>query len=122
MKTGGRQKGTPNKKTQALMEKCELLGVDPFHIQLLFAKGDWKELGLPEHQVRFITEGGAEVLEPSISPELRQKAAKDVCEYLYPKRKALEHSMDIPQEVADKYEELKDTTEEELKKIIANDH
>lgn len=88
---GGRKKGTPNKKTQALLEKAKELGVDPFEILLLFAKGDWKALGYdsPE-KVIAVTKDGQEVFSDRITAELRQKSAKDAAEYLYAKRKALE--------------------------------
>lgn len=82
-KTGGRKKGTPNKLTQDLHQIAEELGVNPFEILLRFAKGDYEALNLPE-----CTSFGA----PTIPPELRQKAAKDACEYLFPKRKAIEHT------------------------------
>lgn len=63
----GRQKGTPNKSTQSLMEKCEAKGVDVFEAMLEY------------------------VTQPS-TMELRFAALKELCQYLYPKRKALEHS------------------------------
>lgn len=97
----GRKKGTPNKKTQTLLEKCEEIGCDPFEVLMRFAAGDWKGLGykctcyasnpkcitaednLPAHKKTKCD------CEP-ISKELRQKSAKDACEYVHPKRKALE--------------------------------
>jgi len=39
------------------------------------------------------TKDGSTFEELTISPELRQKSAKDACEYLFPKRKAIEHSI-----------------------------
>lgn len=71
----GRRKGSPNKKTLALMEKAQALGIDPFEILLLFAKGDCVALGYPPG---------------SIDPVSRLKAASDACQYLYPKRKAIQ--------------------------------
>lgn len=82
-KTGGRKKGTPNKFTQDLHLIAQEMGVNPFQILLSFAIGDCEGLGLPE-----TTAFGA----PTIPPELRQKSAKDACEYLFPKRKAIEHT------------------------------
>ena len=73
----GRKKGTPNKSTQTLMEKCEALGCDPFEILIRFALGG---VGLD--------------LDEPVSNDLRQKSAKDAAEYLYPKRKAVELSAD----------------------------
>ncbi len=69
-KSGGRQKGSPNKKTQDLFEKCENAGVDVFDSLLEY------------------------VTQPS-TLELRFAALKELCQYLYPKRKALEHSGEV---------------------------
>lgn len=111
-KTGGRVKGTPNKKTRDLFEIAERLDCNPFEVLLHFAKGDYKALGLdPKASTNenmqdiinnaiegFVDEGRTEkeieeiekaFLNP-ISPELMQKSAKDACEYLFPKRKAIE--------------------------------
>ena len=90
VRIAGRQKGTPNKKTVELMELTEKLGCNPFEMLLLFAKGDHEALGLPEVTVVSVTESGEPIERLTISPELRQKSAKDACEYLFPKRKAVE--------------------------------
>lgn len=87
---GGRAKGTPNKQTQDLFEIAERLECNPFEILLLFAKGDFETLGLKEWTYKTFGEYTTEEL--TISPELRQKSAKDACEYLFPKRKAIEHT------------------------------
>lgn len=63
----GRKKGTLNKNTQDLMAKCEARGVDVFDCLLEY------------------------VTTPS-TMELRLSALKELCQYLYPKRKALEVS------------------------------
>lgn len=68
-KTGGRQKGTPNKATQDLMAICEAKGLDPF----------------------------AAMVELAVTETNRDKKfdrLKEIAQYLYPKRKAVEHSMD----------------------------
>lgn len=62
----GRQKGTPNKVTQSLEEKCALMGVDVFEEMLKIATNE-------EHPDRF-------------------SCLKELAQYLYPKRKALEIS------------------------------
>lgn len=90
-KTGGRVKGTPNKQTQSLHEIAEKLECNPFEVLLHFAKGDYEGLGYSEYQQR-VTKTGEVVDELTIPPGLRQKAAKDACEYLHPKRKAIEHT------------------------------
>lgn len=89
---GGRTKGTPNKETQSLRDKAIALGVDPFTVLLMFAKGDWKGLGYPEGTRTYFTMQGLEVQEDIIKPEHRLKAASEATQYLEPKRKAIEHS------------------------------
>lgn len=91
-KTGGRQKGTANKKTQQLEDLAKKLNVDPFEIMLNFAKGDYAALGYEKERVVGYTKHGDPIKEESIPPKLRQDSAKEVCGYLYPKRKAIEHS------------------------------
>ena len=66
-KAGGRQKGTPNKKSQDLIQRCEDFGFDPFEALLSMARDSEDEL-------------------------LRFNAVKELCQYLFPKRKALEVS------------------------------
>ena len=89
--SAGRKKGTPNKQTQTLQEIAERNECDPFEVLIWFAKRDYVSLELPEWTDR-IGKDGAFVREATISPELQQKSAKDACEYLYPKRKAIEHT------------------------------
>lgn len=88
---GGRKTGTLNKDKVSALEKAEALGVDPFVILLYFAAGDWKALGY-EAKTKLVPtkEGVIEV--DQIPSELRQKSAKDACEYVCPKLKAIEHS------------------------------
>lgn len=64
---GGRGKGIPNRRTQSLLDKCESRGIDPFDALL-------------------------ELAEESKDPGMRLAALKEICQYIYPKRKALEHS------------------------------
>lgn len=65
-KIGGRKPGTPNKKTMAIEEAVLASGKDP--LQTLLDLLDSPEVGI------------------------RLAAAKELCQYLYPKRKALEVS------------------------------
>lgn len=90
----GRAKGTPNKRTQHLLDKAEELGVDPFEVVLLFAKGDWRALGYKSEYQEKSAGGGATYKELTITPELRQKSAADACKYLYPQRKAVDVTSD----------------------------
>lgn len=77
-KTGGRSKGTPNKRTTDAQEIAERLQCDPFEVLCFFAKGDWKGLGYQQKL--------------SIPLEIRAKAAAEASKYLYPQRKAMEHT------------------------------
>lgn len=64
----GRKKGTPNKVTQSLMQIVEESGIDPFKRLL--------------------------ELTQSLDERIAVKACAEVCSYVYPKRKAIEHSFD----------------------------
>ncbi len=65
-KTGGRVRGTPNKKTVEVIEKLQLLGCDPLAGMAQLA------------------------MDPSNSPELRGRMYAELAQYVAPKRKALE--------------------------------
>jgi hypothetical protein len=88
----GRPRGSLNKKTQELFDKAEELGVNPFEVLLLFAKGDFAALGYDKYQFKQVGEHAIEEL--TISPETRLRAAEKACEYLYPKRRAVEFEGD----------------------------
>ncbi len=66
-KYGGRQKGTPNKLTMGLLEKCHARGIDLFDALL-------------------------DIIQETEDPLLKFNAIKEACQYVYPKRKAIEHS------------------------------
>lgn len=86
----GRKKGTPNKKAVELMAICEEEGIDPFRAL-----------------VRLSRDGDT---------ELKFAALKEVCQYIYPKRKALEHSGEINNPYMDmSAEELAELVRERLK-------
>lgn len=89
----GRPKGSLNARTSDLLDISERLKCNPFEVLIHFAKGDFKALGYDHHQIK-VTKDGTTVSELTISPELRQRSAKDACEYLFPKRKAVEHTFD----------------------------
>lgn len=91
IKTGGRTKGTKNKDKAALELKAIALGIDPFEILLYFAAGDWEKLGYKSGEREIVTKSGS-VLVDVISPETRMNAAAEACQYVYPKRKAIEHT------------------------------
>lgn len=99
-KYGGRKKGTLNKNAIPLMEKAMELGVDPFVILLLFAKGDWKSLGYEAPE--FISGYGREgepILKLHVTSDHRLTAASNAAKYLYPQLKAMELKVEAePQE------------------------
>lgn len=68
-KTGGRQIGTPNKRTSHLVDVLNEMDVDP---------------------VRAIME-----LLPALEPKEQVDVYRDLMTYLYPKRKAIEHNHNI---------------------------
>lgn len=95
IKTGGRQKGTPNKRALSddLLAKCEARGIDVFDMLLDFT-------------------GEAPM-------ELRLAALKELMRYLYPQKKAIEHSGEILNPYLQKpIEELEALVKAKLKKTL----
>jgi len=84
-KVGGRKKGTPNKKTDALL-KAEEMGVDPFKMLLQFCANEFEELGYSG----------------SIPMDLRLMAIKEACSYILPKKKAIEVTTKEPMDLPDR--------------------
>jgi len=123
MRYGGRTKGTPNKTKLPLEEKARELGCDPFEILCRFALGDWKGLGYEKEFTFSPTQKGEVVEKPIIPPELRQKAAAEAAQYLYPKRKAIEHSGEITNVVEEKLSTQQIQTiltQDPFLKVVAN--
>ena len=106
----GRKKGTPNKKKSELEKKAHDLGVDPFKILLLFAKGDWEALNYPGETTRTVTKFGM-VEKLNISVEVRMKAAAEACQYINPKLKSIEGHLEVNEGVK---RPLAHLTDEEL--------
>lgn len=90
-KTGGRVKGTLNRDTLTVREKAETLGIDPYEILLLFAKGDWKALGYTEEFIE-VQSKDCTNYQYVIDPAVRARCAAEAVQYIEPKRKAIEHS------------------------------
>lgn len=88
----GRKKGTMNKRTEALHEKCERLGIDPFEALLQFANHP--------------------------DPMYRLSALKEICQYLYPKRRAIEITDKVNPKALVHLEEFSQLSEQELMKVI----
>ena len=93
-KTGGRQKGTPNKDRAPVNALAERLGIDPLEVILRVVKGDWKGLGYTKPTRTKVNQFGQEFEVELIPIEMRVAAAMDAAQYLYPKRKAVELSND----------------------------
>jgi hypothetical protein len=95
MKTpgSGRKKGTPNKMTQSVMDICAEMGFDPVRglVQLALTAEDESN---------------------------RVTAHKELMKYIYPQRKAVEHSGTIDTGLQSIIDNLKDKTPEELKEIV----
>lgn len=88
---GGRLAGQPNRKTQALLDICEEEGLDVFRAMIHLAKnGD---------------------------DQIKVTMLKELAQYLYPKRKALEVSGEIDMRLVEKIKELEALPDVELKKI-----
>jgi hypothetical protein len=75
IKTGGRQKGTPNKRTQELLDKLRELNFDPLENLVVIANDE------------------------TTSTELKVKIDIELLNYVYPKRKAI--AMDITKYIGD---------------------
>jgi len=89
----GRPKGSKNKDKSHVESVAERLGVDPFEILLLFAGNKWKELGYESETVTKYGQAGVVNEEFVIEPTTRSKAAAEACQYLYPKKKAVDHTI-----------------------------
>lgn len=74
-KTGGRQPGTPNRKTHELAEKLDKLGCDPIEGLALIA------------------------IDKETAPELRVRCYAELAQYVYAKRKAVEHLSEDDREI-----------------------
>lgn len=98
-KTGGRSAGTPNKtsmeafdKSYSLKEICEEENFNPFKALLNTARDELT------------------------TPDLRLNALKEVCSYLYPKKKAIEVSGEVTNPYMEKtLEELEALVKEKMK-------
>jgi len=91
----GRSPGTPNKRTLDLQSRADELGVHPFDVLLHLAGGHWKDLGYPSRT--YVEHGKDHSNEYDyITPEIRTKAASEACQYLYPKRRAIEWTDTTP--------------------------
>lgn len=90
----GRRAGTPNKR-RSILEVCESLSFDPFEEMARMASSK-------EHDRQF-------------------DALKELCQYVEPKKKALEVSGSLSPDMAAMAEQFASMSKEELIKIIQNE-
>ena len=96
---GGRQKGTPNKKTAAIAEKLERLGCDPIEGMAMIALGDVPCAACKgEGSVRWSGSDAAYRCDAcngggrdAVPIELRAKMYVELAGYVASKRKAVDH-------------------------------
>lgn len=85
---GGREKNTPNKKTQEFLDLVAKHGVAPGELLARVVKGE-RIMALA-----YTNKETGEFVEHKVMPTLEQMIAadKELAQYTYPKRKAVEHS------------------------------
>ncbi len=74
-KTGGRKKGTPNRRTAEVAERLAALDCDPLAGMAVLA------------------------MDETNTPELRRRMYAELAQYLYPKRRAIESAPEEKQQV-----------------------
>lgn len=84
----GRKKGVSNKKTQIVEEILGSIGCNPLQILADIA------IGKPMKADIGLNAAGDDYAKGEVRPTLDQRmsAAKELAQYVYPKRKAVEHS------------------------------
>lgn len=89
LRIGGRQRGTPNKRSIQAKEKLEALGFDPLTELVAIARGEIKFetiLNVPDGKGGFI-----QIVEDLPAPtDIRVRCTIELMGYSYPKRKAIE--------------------------------
>jgi len=88
--SGGRPKGSVNKRTWEARKIIEDLGFDPLTALVYWAKGDWKSLGYDKATKTVVTSDGQAIEVDRIDEQLRQSSAAELIPYLFPKLKAIE--------------------------------
>lgn len=113
-KFGGRKKGVPNKDKAEAQAKAVELGVDPFEVLLLFARGDWKALGYESERVLQSCSEFGEVYKFTIDPNVRAKCAAEACQFMLPKLKAIDISARVDMSLVKEVEEIREKGKPEL--------
>jgi hypothetical protein len=80
----GRPKGSTNASSRMVQEKCELMGIDPVAVLILFTGNRWQELGYKSEKNKFGF--------PTIPTKLRAECAMELANYIAPKLKSIEHT------------------------------
>ena len=88
-KTGGRVKGSPDKRRLNVEEIASRFDKDPLEILLMVACCDWKGLGYDAAQKISYSSAGIEFVEDNIKLETRVQAAKEVAKYLYAQKQSV---------------------------------
>lgn len=85
-KTGGRKKGTPNKDKQDLLDMIQDKFPD-YHPLLAMV-----EIANNEEEVVMVTKKGIDIKVNAVTEDTKFQAHKEVCKYIVPQLKAIEHS------------------------------
>lgn len=91
-KTGGREKGTPNKRSFEVEEIAAKFEMDPFEVLMMFVCNDWEGLGYEGPTRTIVTAKMMEIEVLNISPDMRLTAAKEASKYLHAQKKSLDFS------------------------------
>jgi len=85
-KTGGRKKGTPNKEKQELLDMIQEKFPD-YHPLLAMV-----EIANNEEIVVMVTKKGLDIEVNAVTEDTKFQAHKEVCKYIVPQLKAIEHT------------------------------
>jgi hypothetical protein len=88
-KTGGRTKGSRNKRNLVVEEIAARFDLDPFEVLMMVASGDWKGLGYDAKTKVTFTPQGIEVEEDNVPLPSRVQAAKEASKYLYAQKQSV---------------------------------
>ncbi len=90
-KTGGRQKGTPNKKTQEFLVMLEKNNFDPGEEYVALYR---KQMAIYNHRIKPV-HGRANLAGALIALADASTSLNNICQFVYPKKKAIEHSGEV---------------------------
>ena len=89
----GRRPGSTNKRSADLAKRCEEMGFDPFDALM-------------------------DVARTTHDPHLRVTCLKELCKYVHPQKRQVDHNVDINVAVAEQVKELEHLADEELIEIV----